>query len=173
MGRIKIKTISQQLNVKVFPFTIKDGDGNEIYYEDCNGYFCKREFNDMGRVTSVEYRDGTFRKCEYDKMGNITYMENSNNEWTKYEYDDYGNQTYIEHSNNEWTKYEYDNKGNITYLQNSSSYWGKCEYGENGDEIYVEDSVHGVTLDERPKSKCEGKVVEIDGKKYKLTEIKD
>ena len=40
---------------------------------------------------------------------------------------------------------------------------------ENGNEIYLENS-NGVVIDNRPKS-CEGKIVEIDGKKYKLKEI--
>ena len=40
---------------------------------------------------------------------------------------------------------------------------------KNGNRIYSEDSF-GVIVDKRPKG-CEGKVVEIDGKKYKLTEV--
>ena len=40
---------------------------------------------------------------------------------------------------------------------------------KNGNVIYCENS-DGYIEDNRPKS-CEGKVVEIDGKKYKLTEL--
>jgi glucan-binding YG repeat protein len=80
-----MKTIAQQLNVKEFPFEIKDKNGNRIYFEKSNGYFVK------------------------------------------------------------------------------------SEYDSNGNQIYFEDS-DGYILDNRPKS-CEGKVVEIDGKKYKLTEV--
>jgi len=80
-----MKTIAQQLNVKEFPFTIKDKNGNKIYYENSNGW------------------------------------------------------------------------------------WRKWEYGSNGNVIYYEDD-DGYILDNRPKG-CEGKVVEIDGKKYKLTEL--
>jgi DNA/RNA endonuclease YhcR with UshA esterase domain len=36
--------------------------------------------------------------------------------------------------------------------------------------IYFEDS-NGYIIDNRPKSSCNGKVVEIEGKKYKLTEV--
>ena len=42
----------------------------------------------------------------------------------------------------------------------------KSEFDSNGNEIYYEDS-KGEIIDNRPKG-CEGKVVEIDGKKYKL-----
>ena len=36
-----MKTIAQQLNVKQFPFEIKDKNGKVIYYEDSYGYWCK------------------------------------------------------------------------------------------------------------------------------------
>jgi len=63
-----------------------------------------------------------------------------------------------------------DKNGNIIYWEESNGYWNKREYDSNGNEIYFENS-DGKIVDNRPKS-CEGKVVEIDGKKYKLTEIK-
>jgi hypothetical protein len=101
-----MKTIAQQLNVTEFPFSIKDKNGNEIYWESSKGWWCK---------------------CEYDSNGNETYYENSN----KY-----------------WSKSEYDSNGNVTYYESSEGY----------------------IVDNRPKG-CEGKVIEIDGKKYKLTEV--
>jgi DNA/RNA endonuclease YhcR with UshA esterase domain len=103
-----MKTIAQQLNIKDFPFEIRDKNGNRIYVEASNGYWLKRE-------------------C--DSNGNITYMEASNGDWVKKEYD------------------------------------------SNGNRIYVEDS-EGKIIDNRPKSTCEGKIVEIDGKKYQLKEVK-
>ena len=103
-----MKTIAQQLNVKEFPFIIKDKNGKEIYYEYSKGYWYKKE---------------------YDTNGNLILF-------------------YFEHPNGYWYKYEYDS---------------------NGNEIYREDST-GHIIDKRPKS-CEDKIVEIDGNKYKLTEI--
>ena len=100
-----MKTIAQQLNIKDFPFKIKDKNGNCIYLENSVG-------------------------------------------WCKSEYDSNGNETYCEDSNGGWWKREYDSNGNIRYWENSD----------------------GLIKDERPKG-CEGKVVEIDGKKYKLTEL--
>ncbi len=101
------KTIAQQLNVKDFPFTIKNKNGNKIYYEYSNGY---------------------------------------------------------------WYKNEYDSNGNDIYYENSDGYWSKREYDSNGNEIYYENS-DGEVVDNRPKPNCNGKVVEIEGKRYKLTEL--
>ncbi len=102
-----MKTIAQQLNVAEFPFEIKDKNGNQIYYENSNGY------------------------------------------WYKKEYDSNGNRIYVDDSDGFWIKYKYDSKGNRIYYENS-----------NGDIV-----------DKRPKSTCNGKVVEVDGKKYKLIEL--
>jgi hypothetical protein len=102
-----MKTIAQQLNVKEFPFEIKDKNGNQIYFEGRNGYWYKREF---------------------------------------------------------------DSNGNRIYFENSDEYWEKKEYDSNGKEIYYENS-YGKIEDNRPKS-YEGNVVEIDGKKYELKELK-
>jgi hypothetical protein len=64
----------------------------------------------------------------------------------------------------------YDSNGNLIYYEDSYGYWFKQEYDVNGKVIYFEDS-NGYIIDNRPKSSCNGKVVEIDGKKYKLTEV--
>ena len=105
-----------------------------------------------------------------DDNGNTTYHENSNGYWFKYEYDADGNQTYYENSNGHWFKYEYDDNGNETYYENSTGYWSKCEYDADGNETYYENS-KGDQRGTPPSQSCAGKVVEVDGKKYKLTEL--
>jgi len=105
----------------------------------------------------------------YDSNGNETYFETSNGYWWKCEYDSNGNETYVEDSNGYWQKYEYDSNGNETYFETSNGYWQKYEYDSNGNETYFETS-NGVKRD-KGKSSCEGKVVEIDGKKYELKEL--
>ena len=119
-----MKTIAQQLNIKDFPFEIKDKNGNQIYHEFSDGYWYKKE---------------------YDSNGNEIYFENSNG-WC-------------------W-KSEFDSNGNEIYHEDSNGYWSKSKYDSNGNKIYWENS-DGKIIDNRPKG-CEGKVVEIDGKKYKL-----
>lgn len=105
-----------------------------------------------------------------DKNGKQIYWEDSNGFWVKYEYDSNGKLIYSETSKGYWVKWEYDSNGNEIYWENSRGYWAKWEYDSDGNRIYAENSV-GVVIDNRPKPSCEGKVVEIDGKKYKLTEV--
>ena len=51
-----MKTIAQKLNIKEFPFEIKDSKGNQIY---------------------SEYSNGSWYKLEYDSNNNEIYSENS------------------------------------------------------------------------------------------------
>ena len=95
------KTIAQQLNIKDFPFEIKDKNGKQIYFEKSNGFWVKRE---------------------YDQNGNEIYYENSNGSWYKFEYDQNGNQIYYEHSNGYWVKREYDQNGKTIYFEDSNGY---------------------------------------------------
>ena len=122
-----MKTIAQQLNIKEFPFVIKDKNGKQIYWESSGGYWVKKE---------------------YDSNGNEIYSWSPDGYWVKKKYDSNGNEIYYETSKGYWVKIEYDSKGNVIYWENS----------------------YGTVVDNRPKS-CAGKVVEIDGKKYKLMEI--
>ena len=72
-----MKTIAEQLNVKDFPFIIRDKDGNQIYYEDSYNFWVK---------------------WEHDSYGNEIYYENSKNFWSKRGYDSSGNRIYYETS---------------------------------------------------------------------------
>jgi YD repeat-containing protein len=87
-----------------------------------------------------------------------------------YLYDSNGNQIYYEDSDGFWYKQEYDSNGNIIYYENSDGHWEKTEYDSNGNQIYYEDS-NGIIRDNRPKQSCDGKIVEIEGKTYKLIEL--
>ena len=49
-----MKTIAEQLNIKDFPFEIKDSKGNNIYYEDSNNFWCKREYDEQGNQIYYE-----------------------------------------------------------------------------------------------------------------------
>ena len=73
-----MKTIAQQLNIKEFPFKIKDKNGNSIYYENSNGVWYKAEYDSNGNQIYYESSTGFWVKREYDSKGNEIYYENSN-----------------------------------------------------------------------------------------------
>tara|TARA_R110000868_G_scaffold204078_1_gene452094 strand:+ start:712 stop:1095 length:384 start_codon:yes stop_codon:yes gene_type:complete len=93
-----MKTIAQQLKIKDFPFIIKDKDGNEIYRENSDGWWRKKEYDSNGREIYHENFCGFWSKKEYDAHGKEIYRENSGGLWSKREYDSNGNEIYWENS---------------------------------------------------------------------------
>ena len=83
--------------------------------------------------------------------------------------DDNGKQTYRENSDGFWYRREHDKDGNETYSETSCGDWRRREYDKDGNETYSENS-DGTKLGTK-RSSCSGKVIEVDGKKYKLTEL--
>jgi len=77
------QTITQFLNVKTFPFQIKDENGKVIYRENPNGDWIKREFDSNGNEIYWETSNGAWIKREFDPNGNVIigkriYYEDSN-----------------------------------------------------------------------------------------------
>ena len=56
-----MKTIAQQLNIKDFPFRIRDKQGNEIYFEGSDGSWGKWEFDSAGSEKYYENSKGEIR----------------------------------------------------------------------------------------------------------------
>mgnify|MGYP006441809909 CR=1 FL=1 len=83
--------------------------------------------------------------------------------------DAHGNETYFEGSKGFSYKREHDFKGNVTYFEDSDGYWYKREYDANCNVTYTEDSDGYKSGTSRSAKTCEGKVIEVDGIKYKLT----
>lgn len=77
-----MKTIAQQLNITEFPFTIKDKNGNEIYFENSIRFWVKREFDSNGNEIHYENSIGYWSKAEFDSNGNIIYYEDSDGKVT-------------------------------------------------------------------------------------------
>ena len=78
-----MKTITEQLNVKEFPFIIKDKNGNQSYYEDRKGYWIKTEYDSKGNEIYYENSYGYWIKSEFDSKGNKIYYEDSIGYWIK------------------------------------------------------------------------------------------
>jgi hypothetical protein len=69
-----MKTIAKQLNIKEFPFIIKDADGNRIYYEDSDGFWGKHEWVD-GKEICYEDSRGYWEKREWVDGKEICYED--------------------------------------------------------------------------------------------------
>ena len=72
-------TIAQQLKVTKFPFVIKNDAGNQIYWEESDGWWYKREIDDKGQEIYFENSYGWWSKREFDDKGNVIYYENNSN----------------------------------------------------------------------------------------------
>jgi len=94
-------TIAQELNITEFPFIINDSNGKEIYREDSDGYW---------------------RKREYDKNGRMIYGKNSKGFWELYVYSSNGKEIYYENSKDFWCKCELNDNGDKIYIQNSTGF---------------------------------------------------
>ena len=141
-----MKTIAQLLNhdFSKGALYLYDSNDNQIYFENS---------------------DGEWNKREYDSNGNEIYFEASNRYWEKREYDSNGNEIYFEDSYGFWYKREYDSNGNIIYYENSTGYWYKQEYNSNGNRIYCENSTGGIE-DNRPNEITQDKVREAAEKAF-------
>ena len=113
--------------------------------------------------------DFTFPIEITNEKGNRTYYEDSSGFWYRREYDDNGQLTYYENSNGFWCRSECNEQGEETYHEDSSGYWRRYEYDENGNVTYCESS-YGYKEGTKRGSRA-GKVIELDGKKYKLIEL--
>ena len=104
-----------------------------------------------------------------DKKGKRTYCEDEGGFWTRREYDENGKETYYETSGGFWYHYEYNENGKETYYEDSNGYWTRYEYDKKGKVTYYETSTG--YKEGTKRDSCSGKVIEVDGKKYKLTEL--
>jgi len=82
-----------------------------------------------------------------------------------------GNQTYYELSDGYWSRSERDANGYVTYHKDSDDFWYRSERAADGNETYYETSDGTKRGTPRSAKTCEGKVVEVDGIKYKLTAL--
>jgi len=146
-----MKTIAQQLGVTEFPFEIKNGNGNLIYYEDSEAYWVKRGFDSEGRENYVE-NPNSCTKTEWDSEGRQIYYVNSKG-IVRGDYSKTApaidlelkpepiKQTIAQQLGVTEFPFEIrDKRGNDIYYENSDNYWVKCKYDEQGREVYHENS---------------------------------
>ena len=66
-----METIAEHLGIKKFPFTIKDSNGNIIYYESPRGYWEKKEYDPAGNLIYFENSGGYIEDSRTEKIGNF------------------------------------------------------------------------------------------------------
>ena len=73
------QTIAQKLKITKFPFRIKDDNGNDIYYENSDGYWNKSKYDEKGNVIYYESSNGKVidkrPKCENKVVAQQTAVE--------------------------------------------------------------------------------------------------
>ena len=67
-----MKTIAQQLNIKDFPFEIKDTEGRLIYIEYESGYWAKRLYEDYGNTIYHQDSEGIEFIMKITELSSIT-----------------------------------------------------------------------------------------------------
>ena len=83
-------------------FKVYDNKDDKVYYEDSNGFWVKRQYDENGNVIYYEdvlYNGTYWFKREYDNQGNEIYYENKFGYWVKHQYDENEKLIYYENSN--------------------------------------------------------------------------
>ncbi len=195
------QTIAEQLGVTQFPFEIKDSKGNLIYYERKDGYWARWEFDSEGRELYYEDSDYFWRKTKRDNNGNRIYYECSDGFWQTWEMNEAGEVIYSENSIGkiidnrpnpepeeepkpiietqtfaqqlnvkDFPFVAKDGKGNDVYYEDSEGYWSRREFDSEGNQTYFENS-YGTAIKNKLKETNQQGTIQIEGKRYKLTEI--
>ena len=98
--------------------TVHYGEIFKRMYNDTITIINNREIiNEIGEVIYYENSDGEWYKKEYDDNGNEIYYENSNGYWFKKEFN--GNIVFYINSLGEWVKKEFNN-GKVIYYEDSN-----------------------------------------------------
>ena len=74
------QTIAQQINWDFEVngnLVIEDKKGNQIYFENSDGYWVKLEYDSQGNQIYFEDSDGDWAKREYNSQGKEIYYEDS------------------------------------------------------------------------------------------------
>ena len=97
---------------------------------------------------------------EYDSNENLIHRKSSDGYESWREYD--SNENLIHRKSSDGYEYwrEYDSNGKVIHYKNS-----------NGDETWYDSNGNSITKEQFDKlqASCDGKIIEVDGKKYQLT----
>lgn len=144
-------SVAKFLNVRTFPFIIRDESGNVIYQELENDNWQRSEYNENGNLIFEENSQGEWKIIEY-KNKNKIFCENglrirtfpSIYKETYYkEYDEFGNLIFekiFSDNTSGWVRYQFDSDNNLTLKSFSSGIWEMYKYNNLGLLTYTESS---------------------------------
>lgn len=84
---------------KEYPVIVRNDNGQEVYREEINGHWVKREYDEKGRQVYWETSSGEWARHRFDDAGNTVWYENSDGYSFVAEYSQNGFRTYYEDSN--------------------------------------------------------------------------
>ena len=101
--------------VELYSVTEYDEKGNEIYWQDADGYEDWYEYDKNGNEIHYKSFSGYEQWYEYDANGNLTHRKDSYGNEAWYEYDKNGNLIHSKTSNGgeSWYEYSYRPDGTI------------------------------------------------------------
>jgi len=91
-------TLKKLLKNQEFPKKLFDKNGNEIYWENINGFFYIKEYDSNNDVIYCKDSDGHSYIKEYDSNNNLINFEHSNGYSYIQEFDSNNNRIYWENS---------------------------------------------------------------------------
>ena len=91
-------TLKKSLKNQEFPKELFDKNRNQIYCENSDGYWIKKEYDSNNNEIYYEDSSGYWIKKEFDSNNNLIYWERSNGDWSKSEFDSNNNLIYCEDS---------------------------------------------------------------------------
>ena len=120
------------------------------------------EYDSNENLIHRKSSDGYEWWSEYDSNGKEIHLKDSNGYEIWREYDSDGNEIHFKDSDGYESWREYDSHGDLTHYKNS-----------NGEEKWYDSHGNSITKEQFDKlqASCDGKIIEVDGKKYRLTLI--
>jgi len=169
-----MKTIAQLLkhDFDKGSLYLYDSNNKLIYYEQSDGYWVKREFDSNNNEIYYEQSDGYWVKREFDSNNNEIYYENSDGEIRDNRPKESCEGKQIRE---EMTNKEIEEMALEMYPKNEG--YAKHErLFAQALAMKVRDKMEQKQCpkchrDTIKNGACEGKIVEIDGKTYKLVEL--
>ncbi len=113
-----------------------------------NGKWEKREYDQHGNQIRFENSQGFVEEYTFDDKGNQTYAGDNDGYWVKTQYNENNKPVYAEDSGGAWEKSEYNDQGKLIHWENDSGNFETFVYDNDGNEITYEDET-GIIRDNR------------------------